>query len=149
MTTPPDDRALEYAKKCLRRYKHSMLWTHFLHQATDIGALVASIATFLVAASHASNWVTAGLAALTTFLAGIRRLFEPGETWVRVTAAHNEIERAIIFYEDAQDPTPERRQALLSKVSDVRDAEQQQWATQQRRLTSVKLPEPPTEKSPS
>jgi hypothetical protein len=132
------DRALAYAKNCLRHYKRVTVIARLLNYGSDLGLLAASAATFTVAGLHAPAVVTSVLALATFVLAGFRRLFRPGETWVRVATAYVDIERTLVRYENVpeQDRTEQARSALLDKVGTIRLAEHYEWVAFQRRALS-------------
>jgi hypothetical protein len=141
------DQALAYAKSCLRRYKRITAIARLAHYGSDFGLLAASAATFTVAGLHAPAVVTSVLALVTFVLAGFRRLFRPGETWIRVATAYVDTERTVVLYEHSPEGsrTDQARSALLEKVADIRMAEHYEWLAFQRRVQS----EEPSQQRPA
>jgi hypothetical protein len=107
-------------------------------QVVELSALfLASIVTVL-AALNARAWVTASIAALVTFLSGLRQLGLWHENWPAFSEAWAQVNALVNNYRvlPAKDRSSDKQQQLVQAVDEVVLAETRRW--KQSRLNALR-----------
>lgn len=113
-----------------------------MHKGLDLLALAASATTVVLAGLHVPAPATAALAAATLFLEGARRLFAPGETWLRAAEAQAAMERVLARYESIPEAerTPGVKKWLLDYTSEVVKSEHEKFVSTEEHLQALERP---------
>jgi hypothetical protein len=118
-------------------YRESrMLRSRLRYSLTEGGALLLASAATVLAALSAPAWVTAVVAALVTFLAGIRRLFSwhgdwlsHAETWSRTSALVSQYRLLPV-----DQRTEAEQRELVAAIDDLVIEETRNWGQRRREL---------------
>ncbi len=124
-----EDWALVYALTQRDWYRKSMSRARHSFQAVEFSALIfASIVTVL-AALNVRAWVTASIAALVTFLSGLRQLGLWHENWPAFSEAWAQVNALVNSYRvlPVEERSPDRQQRLVQAVDEVVLAETRRW----------------------
>ena len=139
MVDQPEDKALETARKRFQYYHNRQNRAQLRSQALDILLLLVTAATTLAAAVQVNRWVTASLAAGSVVVAGLRKIFNWDDTFVRSAVAASEVQAAIDDYEllPQENRTLAAQKTLLDKIHAIIRGETGAFAeTYQRRSLS-------------
>jgi hypothetical protein len=133
------DRALVHALVQADWYRASMRRTRQRFLILEGGALLLAGAATVLAALSAPAWLTAGVAALVTFLAGLRRVVNWHDDWLAFSEAWAEASGIITKYRllPVAERTPDRQQELVSTVDALVLTETRSWGRRRRELTQA------------
>jgi hypothetical protein len=130
------DPVLAHALAQLAWYERSRDRSRRVHRAVELGLLLTTSATLAASALSAPAPATAGLAAGSLFLTGLRQFLGSGERWASTGVAWMELRQAVVRYrllpEEARDEAA--REALLARVEEIELAEVRSWADHRRSL---------------
>jgi hypothetical protein len=128
------DRALVHAMVQLEWYRAQMRATRTKYVLSESGALLLAGAATVLAALSAPAWVTATVAAVVTFLAGLRRIVSWHDDWVAASEARAKAEAEISQYRllAESERTPERQRELVAAIDALVLDETRSWGRRRR-----------------
>jgi len=128
------DRALVHAMVQLEWYRAQMRKTRTKYVFSEGGALFLAGAATVLAALSAPAWITATVAAVVTFLAGLRRIVSWHDDWVAASEARAKAEAEISQYRllAEGERTPERRRELVAAIDALVLDETRSWGRRRR-----------------
>jgi hypothetical protein len=130
------DRALVHALAQKGYYESRMLRSRFRYTFTEGGALLLASAATVLAALSAPAWVTAVVAALVTFLAGVRRLFSWHSDWLAHAEAWSRASALVSQYRllSPAERTETEQRDLVAAIDDLVIEETRSWGRRRREL---------------
>jgi len=128
------DRALVHAMVQLEWYRAQMRQTRIKYVLSESGALFLAGAATVLAALSAPAWITATVAAVVTFLAGLRRIVSWHDDWVAASEARAKAEAEISQYRILAlgERTPERQRELVGAIDSLVLDETRSWGRRRR-----------------
>ena len=128
------DRALVHAMVQLEWYRAQMRKTRTKYVFSEGGALFLAGAATVLAALSAPAWITATVAAVVTFLAGLRRIVSWHDDWVAASEARAKAEAEISQYRllAEVERTPERQRELVAAIDALVLDETRSWGRRRR-----------------
>jgi hypothetical protein len=128
------DRALVHAMVQLEWYRAQMRKTRTKYVLSESGALFLAGAATVLAALGAPAWITATVAAVVTFLAGLRRIVSWHDDWVAASEARAKAEAEISQYRllAVDERTPERQRELVAAIDALVLDETRSWGRRRR-----------------
>jgi hypothetical protein len=136
------DKAFRIADKRFGFYnngrKYGQMWSHL----SDVLLLLVGAATTLAAAVGASRWVTAPLAASAFALAGLPRIFDWQDTWLRFGHASDLVVRAMNDYWLLPEASRNlaAQQLLVQRVNEIIEVESGTFQARRRSLSKPSSP---------
>ncbi|MEU1311515.1 SLATT domain-containing protein [Streptomyces cinnamoneus] len=133
-----DDRALDYALRELEWFEFTRRRSRLGHYATEFLALATSSVTVVAAGLQAPAGVTATIAGLAVFFAGLRQVFDHRTRYVLAAEAWTRLHTAIERYRllSPSERSPDSRGQLLQRVEAVVDSEITSWGASLRQERS-------------
>ena len=118
----------------LEWYRAQMRKTRTKYVLSESGALFLAVAATVLAALSAPAWITATVAALVAFLAGLRRIVSWHDDWLAAAEARAKATAEISQYRLRPVPerTPERQRELVAAIDDLVVEETQSWGRRRR-----------------
>jgi hypothetical protein len=128
------DRALVHAMVQLEWYRGQMRRTRTRYVLSESGALFLAGAATVLAALSAPAWITATVAAVVTFLAGLRRIVSWHDDWVAASEARAKAEAEISQYRllTPDERAPERQRELVAAIDALVLDETRSWGRRRR-----------------
>jgi len=128
------DRALVHAMVQLEWYRAQMRKTRTKYVFSEGGALFLAGAATVLAALSAPAWITATVAAVVTFLAGLRRIVSWHDDWVAASEARAKAEAEISQYRllTPDERVPERQRELVAAIDALVLDETRSWGRRRR-----------------
>jgi hypothetical protein len=128
------DRALVHAMVQLEWYRGQMRRTRTRYVLSESGALFLAGAATVLAALSAPAWITATVAAVVTFLAGLRRIVSWHDDWVAASEARAKAEAEISQYRllTPDERTQERQRELVAAIDALVLDETRSWGRRRR-----------------
>ncbi|GAA2613832.1 SLATT domain-containing protein [Paractinoplanes durhamensis] len=128
------DRALVHAMVQAEWYRAQMRRTHQRYVASEAGALFLAGAATVLAALSAPPWITATVAGLATFLAGLRRIVSWHDDWLAASEARAKAVAEIAQYRlrPPAERTPQRQQELVAVIDGLVLTETRSWGRRRR-----------------
>ena len=128
------DRALVHAMVQLDWYRAQMRRTRTRYVLSESGALFLAGAATLLAALSAPAWITATVAAVVTFLAGLRRIVSWHDDWVAASEARAKAAAEISRYRllTPDERTLERQRELVTAIDSLVLDETRSWGRRRR-----------------
>jgi hypothetical protein len=133
------DRALVHALVQAEWYRAQMRRTHHRYVISESGALFLAGAATVLAALSAPAWITATVAALVAFLAGLRRIVSWHDDWLAASQARAKASAEISQYRllPIAERTRERQQALVAAIDVLVLDETRSWGRRRREKTQA------------
>jgi hypothetical protein len=124
-----EDWALNYALSKRDWYRKSKARARHSFQAVELSALLLASIVTVLAALNVRAWLTASIAALVTFLSGLRQLGLWHENWPAFSEAWAQISALVSSYRvlPVEERSADRRQQLVQAVDEVVLAETRRW----------------------
>ena len=131
------DRALVHAVSQAEWYKSRMRHSRHRYVGSEAGALLLAGAATLLAALSAPAWITAVVAALVTFLAGLRRIVSWHDDWLEASEARAKAVAEIAKYRllPLDQRTRERQEQLVTAIDALVLDETRTWGRRRRERT--------------
>ncbi|WP_203815401.1 SLATT domain-containing protein [Paractinoplanes ferrugineus] len=128
------DRALVHAMVQAEWYGAQMRRTRRRYVISEAGALFLAGAATVLAALSAPPWITATVAALVAFLAGLRRIVSWHDDWLAASEARAKATAEISQYRLLADAerTAQRRQELVAAIDALVLTETRSWGRRRR-----------------
>ncbi|MEU4238059.1 SLATT domain-containing protein [Actinoplanes sp. NPDC026619] len=128
------DRALVHAVVQNEWYRAQMRRTHHRYVGSEAGALFLAGAATVLAALSAPAWITATVAGLVAFLAGLRRIVSWHDDWLAASEARAKATAEIALYRlvPSAERTPQRQQELVAAIDALVLAETRTWGRRRR-----------------
>jgi hypothetical protein len=132
------DRALVHAAARIAYYQRRMRRSRVRYTLVEGGALLLAGAATVLAALSAPAWITAVVAALVTFLAGTRRIFNFHDDWLANSEVWARASAVVSRYRllGPAERTDERRRQLVHDIDDLVIEETRSWGRRRRELSA-------------
>jgi hypothetical protein len=130
------DRALVHALAQKGFYENRMRRNRIRYGLTESGALLLAGAATVLAALSAPAWLTAVVAALVTFLAGIRRIFNWHADWLAHAEAWSRASALVSQYRllRRDERSADKQRELVAAIDDLVVEETHSWGRRRRDL---------------
>ena len=130
------DRALVHALVQRGYYESQMRRNRVRYGLTESGALLLAGAATVLAALSAPAWLTAVVAALVTFLAGTRRIFNWHADWLAHAEAWSRSSALVSQYRllRRDQRTEDKQRELVAAIDDLVVEETHSWGRRRRDL---------------
>ena len=128
------DRALVHAVSQAEWYKSRMRHSRVRYVASEAGALLLAGAATVLAALSAPAWITATVAALVTFLAGLRRIVSWHDDWLEASVARAKAIAEVAKYRllPLDQRTQDRQEQLVAAIDALVVDETRAWGRRRR-----------------
>jgi hypothetical protein len=115
-------------------YRAQMRRTHHRYVLSESGALFLAGAATVLAALNAPPWITAIVAGLVAFLAGLRRIVSWHDDWLAASEARAKATAEISQYRllPAAERTPQRQRELVAAIDALVLTETRSWGRRRR-----------------
>ncbi|WP_433297714.1 SLATT domain-containing protein [Actinoplanes sp. CA-030573] len=136
------DRALVYSLRQAEWYRAQMGRTRTRYVLSEAGALFFAGAATVLAALSAPAWITATVAALVAFLAGLRRIVSWHDDWLAAAEARAQASAAISQYRllPVGERTVERQRELVAAIDSLVLDETRGWRRRRREKVQAEIP---------
>jgi hypothetical protein len=133
------DRALVHAVVQAEWYGAQMARTHRRYVVSEAGGLFLAGAATVLAALSAPPWITACVAALVAFLAGLRRIVSWHDDWLAASEARAKATAEISQYRllPVAERTTARGQELVAAIDALVLTETRSWGRRRREKTQA------------
>ncbi|GIM92592.1 SLATT domain-containing protein [Paractinoplanes toevensis] len=128
------DRALVHSMVQAEWYRAQMRRTHQRYVFSESGALLLAGAATVLAALDAPPWITAIVAGLVAFLAGLRRIVSWHDDWLAASEARAKATAEISQYRllPVAERTPQRQRELVAAIDALVLTETRSWGRRRR-----------------
>jgi hypothetical protein len=128
------DRALVHAMVQAEWYRAQMVRTHHRYVISESGALLLAGAATVLAALSAPAWITAIVAGLVAFLAGLRRIVSWHDDWLAASEARAKASAEISQYRllTPAERTLQKQQELVAAIDALVLTETRSWGRRRR-----------------
>ena len=135
------DRALVHAVSQAEWYKARMRRSRQRYVGSEAGALLLAGAATVLAALSAPAWLTAVVAALVTFLAGLRRIVSWHDDWLEASEARAGAVAEIAKYRllPPDQRTQERQEQLVTAIDALVLSETRAWGRRRRERAQAEV----------
>jgi hypothetical protein len=136
------DRALVHAMVQAGWYRSQMRRTHNRYIVSETAALFLAGAATVLAALSAPAWITAVVAGLAAFLAGLRRIVSWHDDWLSASEARAKASAEISQYRllPPADRTLPRQQELVAAIDALVLTETRSWGRRRREKAQAEAP---------